>query len=113
VRVRPELGQLRVERMTETLRKEVWSERFTFCCMRCDHTWSLVYEVRRYTGFGGQEWLEYCRDGLPVRVPHLDGMCIACGGLRVKVLPKRSGPSDVTEEPEAMSEAPNDRSKAV
>jgi len=80
--------------MTTSVRNEVWQEPFTFHCDRCDHMWSVLYEVHRYTGIAGQEWLVYCRDGRPVRAPHLGSRCFACGGLRVKIVPTRiEGPS--------------------
>jgi len=96
------------------VKREVWNERFTFHCLRCDHVWSILYEVRRYTGSGGQEWLVYCRDGRPVRVPHLDGSCVSCGGLRVKVLPKRPE-TEAGSAPRRLAPAPKaaDRSEAV
>jgi hypothetical protein len=95
------------------VRKEVWHEAITFHCMRCDHMWTVLYEVRRYTGSSGQEWQTYCREGLPVRVPYLDAVCGACGGLRVKVLPKQIGRVDGVVVPVATSESTPEHSEAV
>lgn len=102
-----------MERMTEPVRKEVWEEGFTFHCTRCGRIWSMVYEVRRYTGLSGQEWQTYCREGRPVRVPYLDCMCAACGGLRVKVLPKRVSRIEEVWVPGPPGESPPGHSEAV
>jgi hypothetical protein len=73
------------------IRRETWAERYRLSCVRCGNVQILTYEVRRYVGRAGREWIVHVRDGRPVRPPHLDARCAACGGLRVRLLPKRSG----------------------
>lgn len=75
----------------EAVKKETWTEEYEFRCRRCGDTWKEAFEVRRYTGIGGHEWMVYCRNGRPIRPPHHDLACAGCGGLRVRVLPLRSG----------------------
>lgn len=68
-----------------------WDEEYTFLCRRCGHEWTAKYEVRRYQGSGHDEWIVYWRGGRLVRPPRMDATCPRCGGLRVKLLPRRSG----------------------
>jgi hypothetical protein len=74
------------------VKKEVWAETYRYLCVRCGAVWSARFEVRRYTGVGGREWMVHCRGGRPVRSPHHDVPCAACGGLRVRILRGEASP---------------------
>ncbi|MGE5227782.1 MAG: hypothetical protein ACM3OO_12985 [Planctomycetaceae bacterium] len=55
-----------------------------FLCPRCGTEWVATYEIRDYQGSSGARWVVHCRDGRPVRGPHLGARCPACGQVSTR-----------------------------
>ncbi|HEY7280419.1 MAG TPA: hypothetical protein VID47_02395 [Actinomycetota bacterium] len=64
---------------------------YTFMCLRCEMTWAWIYEVREGRDRAGNEWRIFFREGAASASPEFGVACPYCAGLRVKVLPLRTG----------------------
>jgi ribosomal protein L37E len=81
-----EAGMDTAERMTR---------RYLLTCRRCGRTWEATYEVVAYHDLDGDRELWF-RHGVPAVPPWSQITCAACGGQRVRILPRPGGATRAT-----------------